>query len=80
MSLIQENVKLKKRAVEIDGSAAALPEVPSSIPSTHIQSHNHLWLQFQGIQCPLLASEDSTHTHSIEIHIQAKHPYTYNKT
>jgi hypothetical protein len=31
---------------------AALPEDPSSIPSTHMADHNGLYLQIQGIGYP----------------------------
>ena len=33
----------------------ALAEDLGSIPSTHMAVHNHMELQFQGLQCPLLA-------------------------
>jgi hypothetical protein len=35
---------------------ADLPEDLSSIPSTQMEAHNHLLVQFQRILCPLLAS------------------------
>lgn len=38
---------------------AALPEGTRLIPSTYMATHNHWQLQFQEIQCPLLASMGS---------------------
>ena len=43
----------------------ALPEDSGLIPSTHMATHNHLPLQFQEIQYPLLFSV-STDTHSTQ--------------
>jgi hypothetical protein len=58
---------------------AALPKDPDSVLCTHMVAHNHLQLQFQGIQCPLLASlgnqactwcrhtcRQNTHTHKVK--------------
>jgi hypothetical protein len=39
----------------------ALPEGPGLVPSTHMAAHNHLQLQLQGIQCPLVASLGTRH-------------------
>lgn len=52
---------------------AILAEDPGSIPSTHMVLHNHLSLQSQGIQCPLLNSVAIRHTHGAQIYMQAKH-------
>jgi hypothetical protein len=49
---------------------AAFPEVPSSIPSNHMATHNHLQLQVQGI--PVLASMGTRHTDGIQTYMQAK--------
>jgi len=49
---------LKRRAGEMAWwlqAPAALPEDPSSVPSTHMVAYNHLYPQFWGNQCPLLA-------------------------
>lgn len=43
----------------------ALPD-PGWIPSIHITAHRPLRLQSRGIQCPLLASEGTKHTHGIK--------------
>jgi hypothetical protein len=40
---------------------AALSEDLEKIPSTHMMANNHLQLQFQGIQCHLLASGHQVH-------------------
>lgn len=42
----------------------ALPEDPSLIPVINI----YLQLQFQGIQCPILAYADTRHKHNAVIH------------
>lgn len=61
---------------------AALAESPGLGPSTHMESHNHLQPQFQGIRCPLLASMGIRHAHGTHIDTQAKlsHPQKNNKT
>lgn len=41
---------------------AALPEDPGSIPITRMTAHSHLYLQFQSIWCPLLASSGTAVT------------------
>lgn len=35
-----------------------------SVPSTHMITHNHLYLKSQGIQYPLLVAVDTSHTHA----------------
>lgn len=56
------------------GTLDALAEDPSVVPSTHMLTHNYLYLQFQGIQHPLLTSLSTRHTHSAHIfrHIKIK--------
>lgn len=45
---------------------AVLPEDPSWVPSKHLQTHNLLLLQVQGIQIPpLFPSSKHTHTHTL---------------
>ena len=68
---------LKKMRGWRDGSPVAPTEDPGlvpSVPSTHSVVHNHLYLQFQGIQLPLLTStctrHTSTHIHAIKMHYQ----------
>jgi hypothetical protein len=36
-------------------NVTSILEDPGSIPSTQLVTYNHLYLQFQGIQCRLLA-------------------------
>lgn len=43
-----------------------LPEDSGSIPSTHMAVYKHLKLQFQGIQCPIVASISTRHKHGIK--------------
>ena len=45
----------------------ALAEEPGSIPYTHRAAHN----QFQGIQCPLLASPCTGYAHGTQTYMQA---------
>lgn len=51
---------------------AALVEDPGLVSSTQMVTHNHLQLQLQGIQCPLLASG----THMMHTYMQTKHTCT----
>lgn len=55
---------------------AVLPEVLSSIPSTHMVAHNYPLLQFWGTQYPLLISMDIRHAHSTLIDMREKYLYT----
>jgi len=60
-------------------------EHPGSAPSTHMVAHNYPSIQFQGVQCYLLASKGNrnayahtcmqalTHTHKIRINKSLKH-------
>lgn len=47
----------------------SLEEVLGSVPNTHKVSHKQLSLQYQGFQCPLLAS---ARRHMIHIHTEGK--------
>lgn len=47
-----------------------LAEDPCSIPSSHIMAHNPLWLQFQGIQNPFLASTRVRHSYGAHVYMQ----------
>lgn len=57
----------------------ALAEDPDSNPSTNMVANNHLQLQFQWIQCPLLTSTGTKKkkktTGGTYINMQAKHTY-----
>lgn len=55
---------------------AVLGEEPSSVPSTYTATHNHLYLQFQGIQHPLMASSSIWHTCGTHTYIK---PHTQSK-
>jgi hypothetical protein len=58
------------------GALAVLAENLGSIPGTQIEAHNCLQLQFQGIQCPLLASMD-TGKRVVSLYTFRQDPYTY---
>ena len=45
------------------------------IPSTHRVAYYHLQLQFQGSQCPLLASIGTRHAYNALTYMQTKHFY-----
>lgn len=47
-------------------SLAVLTEAPSAVPSTPTAAQNHLYLQFQRLLCPLLASTDTRHAHGTQ--------------
>lgn len=55
---------------------AALQEDSGSLPSTHTEARNGLWLQFQGIQNPLLNSTGTWHWSGTQTYMQV---YSYNK-
>lgn len=44
-----------------------------------METHNCLYLQFQGIQHPLLASKDTRHANSAQLYMQAKCPHMQKK-
>lgn len=46
----------------------ALPGDPGSIPSMHKVAHNHLYLQFQGVQCLFRAPWSTAHMWYMDIH------------
>lgn len=46
---------------------------PKLSPSIHMEAHNHLQLQFQGIQCLPLTSSGTKHEHGTHTYMQAKH-------
>lgn len=60
------------------GELAALPEDTGSVCITHIASHNHLSVQYQGISCSLHASVNTAHTWCIDIYA-ATTSFTQNK-
>lgn len=48
-------------------------ENAGSTPRTHMLPHSGMYLQFQGIEHLLLASEDTRHMHGELPYIQEKH-------
>lgn len=46
-----------REVVQLLKASVPLAEDQHFIPSSHMAAHNHVWLQFQGIQHILLASE-----------------------
>lgn len=55
---------------------SALIKVSVLVPSTYRTAHNHLEVQFQGIQCPLLGSWDSLTIQGACTHIRI-HSHTH---
>lgn len=51
----------------------ALAKGPGSLLGTDMVTHNHLILQFQGIQLPLLTSLCTRQVHGTHTHMQTKH-------
>lgn len=49
---------------------AALQKKLSSIPSSHMVVHNHPYLQFQELQCPLLILIGTRHTSGAHTYMQ----------
>jgi hypothetical protein len=59
-------------------SECCLAGNPYSLPRTHMEAHNSLRLQVQGVPHPLLASAGTTHG-GVFLYMQAKHSLK-NKT
>lgn len=56
---------------------AALAKDPGLIPRTHVAVHHYLYLQVQGIWCPLLAFKGTRHPCDALKYIQAKHSFFF---
>lgn len=70
MATVRLEMALQTRTLD------TLPEDQGSVPRTLHGASNHVYLQFQWIRHPLLASMGTAHTGCT--YIQAKHQYTYN--
>jgi hypothetical protein len=69
--LKKQNKKKREKESEREmaqwlGALAALPEDLSSVPSTHMTAHNHLQLQFQGIQHPYSDKHAGKSQHTVK--------------
>lgn len=55
-----------------------LAEDPTSIPRTHRDAHNCLYLQLQGVQHPLLAFVRTAHTGYTSMHACRQNTLTHD--
>lgn len=54
---------------------AVIAEDLGLTPGTLMVAHNQQYVCFQGIQSPLLPSENTRHGNSTHVHMQTKHKY-----
>jgi hypothetical protein len=78
INVLKVNLGAREMALQLR-ALAALPGDVCLIPSTYTAAHSHQKLQFQGIQCPVLASMGSGHACPEQTYVQARYPSTYSK-
>lgn len=72
--------KIRWRASEMIQQLRGLPTLPEdlgSIAGTCKEAHSHLWLQFQGMRCPLL--KGTRHACGAGSYMQVNHSYNILK-